>query len=137
MIFSTSIRWNNDSKCSGPFPVKQSTVERTLKNLKKAKYETSPNSIEEIRSAFDNPVTLKDLGTSLHREKGLLFNYAHEEKDFSYCVLSSPKSIELIVNNLEANERFFLIDGTFRITPMSSTFKQVLIIHAQFGIKVC
>lgn len=116
--------------------MKLATVEKSLKNLRKAKYETSPNSIEEIRNAFDNPNTLQDLGTSLHRERGLLFNYAHEEKDFSYCILSSPKSIELIKDNLEANERFFLIDGTFRITPMSSTFKQVLIIHAQFGIKV-
>lgn len=114
-----------------------STIEKTLTNLKREKYESSPGSIEEIRKAFDNPDILNDLGSSKDREKGILYKYAHEEKKFSYCVLQSPKSIELILDNLKLpNERFFLIDGTFQITPMSSVFKQVLIIHAQFGIKV-
>lgn len=72
----------------------------------------------------------------MYRGHGNLFNYLHEEKEFSYCVLVSPQSIELITNNLEPNERFYLIDGTFRITPMCNVFKQVLIVHAQFGIKV-
>lgn len=65
-----------------------------------------------------------------------MFNYVHEEKDFSYCIFSSSKSIQLIVDSLEPNERFYLIDGTFDMTPLNSLFKQVLIIHAQFGVKV-
>lgn len=129
-------RWNSDPKHDGVFPVKLATVEKTLTNLKREKYEASPNSIDEIRKAFENPDTLRDLGTSKEREKRILFKYAHEEENFSYCVLHSPKSIDLILDNLTPEERFFLIDGTFKITPMSSVFKQVLIIHAQFGIKV-
>lgn len=111
-------------------------IAKTLTNWRKQKYATSPKTCEDIRKAFENPVTLKDLGTSLHKEHGLIFNYLHEEKDYSYCVLSSPKSIELMNDQLEEGDRFYLIDGTFRITPMYSVFKQVLIIYGQFGQKV-
>lgn len=103
--------------------------------MRKKKYETSPNTCAGIRAAFENDNILKDLGTSLQREHGLLYNCVHEEDDFAYCVLSSPKSIQLITQNMEEKERFYLIDATFRITPMCTVFKQVLIIHAQFGIK--
>lgn len=105
-------------------------------DIRKEKYETSPNSLAEIKNSFENPIVLKDLGTSLHREHGQLFNIVHEEPDCGFCVFSSPKSIELIEENLDLQERFFLIDGTFKITPMCNIFHQVLIIHAQFGVKV-
>lgn len=137
IVFFILIRWNSDPKHDGVFPIKFATIEKTLTNLKREKYDSSPSSIEEIQKAFDNPDILNDLGRSKDRENGILYKYAHEEKNFSYCVLQSPKSIQLILDNLKLpNERFFLIDGTFQITPMSSVFKQVLIIHAQFGIKV-
>lgn len=86
--------------------------------------------------AFEKPEIMADLGTSLHREHGKIYNYVHNEEEFSYCIFSSPKSIQLITHNLDEEERFFLIDGTFRMTPMNNIFQQVLIIHAQFGIKV-
>lgn len=107
-----------------------------MENIRKEKYDTSPKTLEEIREVFKNPSIMRDIGTSLHREHGELYNYAHEEKNFSYCVFSSKKSIELICKNLDVDERFFLIDATFRITPMCSVFSQVLMIHAQFGLKV-
>lgn len=132
-------RWNSDPKCDGPFPIPQAKIHKTLANLRKEKYDTSPKTVSEIREVFNNPSILRDLGTSLHRDHGVLYNYTHEEKDFSYCVFSSPKSIELICdkdNGLDLDERFFLIDATFRITPMCSVFSQVLMIHAQFGLKV-
>lgn len=130
-------RWKNDTKCTGPFPDDYSKVEKTLKDIRKEKYDSSPNSLSEIKTAFENPVILKDLGTSLHYQHGQMFNTVHEEADFGFCIFPSPKSVNLIEEQVDLNERFFLIDGTFKITPMCNIFKQVLIIHAQFGIKVC
>lgn len=133
------IRWNQDPKCDSPFPFPQSKIQKTLDNIRKEKYQKSPQTVDEIRNSFNNPSILSDLGTSLHRDRGVLYNYTHEEKDFSYSIFSSPKSIELICDKevgLDVDERFFLIDATFRITPMCSVFDQVLIIHAQFGLKV-
>lgn len=111
-------------------------MNKTLTNWRNEKYVSAPKTCEDIRNAFKNPVTLKDLGTSLHRDHGLIYNHLHEQKEFSYCVLSSPKSIELMNSELEEEERFYLIDGTFRITPMCKVFKQVLVIYGQFGLKV-
>lgn len=116
--------------------MKFSTVEKTLRTYRQKKYRTSPRTCAEIIESFKDPTILSDIGSSLHREHYQIYNHVHEEKDFSYCVLSSKKSIDLIKKNTEVNERVFLIDGTFRITPMSNVFKQVVIIHAQFGIKV-
>lgn len=120
----------------GPFPLDFKKIAKTLTNWRNEKYETSPKTCEDIRKAFENPVTLADLGTSLHKDHGLIYNHLHEQKEYSYCVLSSPKSIEIMNKELEENERFFLIDGTFRITPMCKVFKQTLIIYGQFGQKV-
>lgn len=129
-------RWNRDPLCTTPFPIGFNKISKTLSNWKKEKYDTSPQNCDEIKKAFENPATLKDLGTSLHHEHGLILNHVHQQKEFSYCVLSSPKSIQIMNDESEEEERFYLIDGTFRITPMCSTFKQVLIIHGQFGLKV-
>lgn len=129
--------WNQDPKCNGPFPIAFATIEKSLKMLRKSKYQSSPKTIEDIRIAFENREIIDDIGTSLHREHGKIFNLVHEDKDYSYCVFSSPKSIQLFVDEVDDDEHFLLIDGTFRITPMCDIFKQVLIIHAQFGLKVC
>lgn len=99
-------------------------------------YEKSPQNCSEIKLAFANPNILQELGTSLHREHGQIFNHVHEESEFAYCVLSSPKSIRLILDNLKEEERFYLCDATFSITPMCNVFHQTLLIYAQFGIKV-
>lgn len=133
--FFFQISWNQHPKCNGPFPIAFATIEKSLKKLRKSKYQSSPKTIEDIRIAFENKEIIDDIGTSLHREHGKIFNLVHEDKDYSYCVFSSPKSI-LIVDDLDEDDRFFLIDGTFRITPMCDIFKQVLIVHAQFGLKV-
>lgn len=129
-------RWNRDPLCTGPFPIEYKQIAKTLSNWKKEKYETSPQNCDDIKKAFENPATLADLGTSLHADHGLIFNHVHQEEAFSYCILSSPKSIQIMNEELSPGERFFLIDGTFRITPMCKIFKQVLVIHGQFGLKV-
>lgn len=134
MIF---IRWNNDPLIDSPFPFPFSKIKKTLEGLRKKKYHKPPKNITELREALDNnPTILQDLGISLHRDHGMLFRHLHKGDDYSYCVFASPRSIELIQNNIEQKDRFFLIDATFRITPMCNVFKQSLIIHAQYGIKV-
>lgn len=122
--------------CDGPFPIAYSKISRSLATWRGEKYKNSPTSCAELRAVFEDPKILKDLGTSLQRDHGVLFNCVHEEDSFAFCVISSPKSVELITQNVEEKDLFYLIDATFSITPMCNVFQQVLIIHAQFGIKV-
>lgn len=81
------------------------------------------------------PVVPEFTSEKMHREHGILFNTVQIQKNFSNAIFSSAKSIQLIKDNIGENDRFFLMDGTFRITPRG-IFQQVLIIYAQFGVKV-
>lgn len=53
---------------------------------------------------------------------------------FENCIFSSSKSLSLIEDNINVEDRFFLMDATFRVTPRS-IFNQFLVIHLQFGKK--
>lgn len=55
--------------------------------------------------------------------------------NFSNCIFSSQSSIELMKKYTDADDRFFIMDGTFRVTP-HRIFDQVLVIYVRFGIKV-
>lgn len=129
------MRWHRDPLCSGPYPQSFESIERTLRNYRKTKYGKSPNTPQEIEAEFQKQDVFRDLGLSKFRERGLLFNKICIEKDYCNCIFSSEKSIALVKENLEVDERFFIMDGTFRITPRGA-FQQVLIIHIQFGIRV-
>lgn len=128
-------RWNNDPLCTGPFPSNFESVERTLRDLRKSKYGRSPVTPEEIAIEFQKDNVLRDLGTSLQRDKGPLYNATQIGDNYSNCIFSSAKSISLVKDHLEVRERFFMMDGTFRITPRG-VFQQVLVIYIHFGSKV-
>lgn len=128
-------RWNEDEKCEGPFPKNFEKYERTLRDIRKTKFGKSPNTPQEIDREFKKPEIFNSLGRSLYRDSGALFNVIQIQSSYSNCIFSSPHSISLVKSNLNTNERFFLMDATFRITPRG-TFQQVLIIHVKYGIKV-
>lgn len=134
-LFRTKTRWYEDPLCSGPFPRNYENVEKTLRELRKNQYGKSPSNVEEIRKAFETEAVMNGLGKSLYRERKPLFNGIQIEKNFSNCFFSSSSSIELMKKYLEPNERFFIMDGTFRITP-HNIFDQVLVIYVRFGLKV-
>lgn len=69
-------------------------------------------------------------------EKLRFFDTAYECKDYAYCVLSSKQTIELVENNMKANERHVLMDATFRITPVGP-FNQLLILYIRKHKKAC
>lgn len=128
-------RWSQDKKCDGPFPRNFDTYERTLRDLRKTRYGKSPSTPHEIEEEFRKPEILNSLGTSLFKESGAIYNGIQLEDGYSNTIFSSPHSIELVKKHLKTNERFYLMDATFNITPRGM-FQQVLIIHIKYGIKV-
>lgn len=106
-----------------------------MRNHRKTKYGKSPNTLEVIEREFKKASVFQDLGLSRHHEHGVLYNGIDIAKDYCNCFFSSAKAIQLVKDNLEPDERFYLMDGTFRITPHGE-FQQVLIIHVEYGIKV-
>lgn len=128
-------RWKSDTKIAGPFPHSFEHYARTLRDCRKTRFGKSPVSAIEIQTAFQNQELRDDLGTSLFGKREQLFNEIVIEKDFSNCFFSSAKSIALVKEFMEPHERFFVMDATFRVTPIGE-FEQVLVLYVQFGIKV-
>lgn len=110
-------------------------MEKTLRDLRQNKYGKSPNTVEEIKNAFETESIKDGLGRSLYGQKRTLFKQIQIEKNFSNCIFASEASIALIEQNLDPSERFFIMDGTFRITPQG-VFSQVLVLYIRFGLKV-
>lgn len=132
----TKFRWQQDPLCDGrPFPARFYDVKRTLSNYRKKRYGKSPTTAMEIQQEMLKPDIFDALGRSLHRDKMVLYNGIHITPEYVNCFFSSKKSVQLILENLDEKDRFFLIDATFRMTP-NGLFQQVLIVHIQFGIKV-
>lgn len=129
------IRWALDPLCAGKHLPDYQQYERTIRDRRHKFIGKSPTTPQEIELEFAKDKVMKDLGTSSHREKGVLYNGIQINENYCNCFFSSAKSIKLVKENLEPSERFFIMDATFRVTP-HSTFEQVLIIHIQFGIKV-
>lgn len=129
-------RWNDDPHCNGfPYPKSFGTYERTLRELRKIKHGKSPQTFEEIAEVFNNIEVMNDIGKSLYGAKSALYNGIIIEDEFCNCFFSSGHSISLVKENIPADDRFFVMDGTFRSAPRIG-FQQTLIIYTQFGIKV-
>lgn len=86
-------------------------------------------------SEFEKQSVLEEYDFSLLYDRGPFFNDVVIRDSLENCVFSSSKSIELILQTTTEAERFFILDGTFRITP-KGLWQQVLILHINFGIKV-
>lgn len=130
---SIFLRWQGDVRCVGPFPRNYESYERTLRDIRSKRFGPSPTTVREIEVAFTRREVFSDLGIS--RAGGTIYNGVQIEDGFSNCIFSSPQSILLAKQNLETDERFFLMDVTFRVTPREE-FQQVLIIYIKYGIKV-
>lgn len=128
--------WQKDPLCEGtPYPKVFHEFKKTLGNFRKLKYGKAPTNGIEVLTEFEKEAVLQDYGFSLLQEHGPIFNGVVVRDNFENCIFSSAKSIDLILENTTESERFFIVDGTFRITP-KGVWKQVLILHINFGFKV-
>lgn len=131
--------WQKDSLCGGtPYPKVFSEFKKTLSNLRAQKYGNAPTNGKEILEQIENG-SLSDLEYSLiHDNEGKLQKLLNDvviTDKFENCIFSSSESLSLIRDFTEEEQRFFVLDGTFRITP-KGVWQQILILHINFGMKV-
>lgn len=130
------LRWEADPECDGAFPVVQSSVEKTLTNIRNEKFRKAPRQCDEIDKVFEDELMDTTFCYSFHKEKHRLYDATYSSNEFGYTVFSSKKSINLILQaQKDENERFLVMDATFSITP-NRMFYQVLIIYARYFEKV-
>lgn len=128
-------RWESDPECSGVFPIVFSSVEKTLNNHRSIKFHKSPKTCYEIEKVFEDETIRSMFCLSFHKVKYEIYDTTFCSDDFSYCIYSSKKSIELIKKHVPEEDRFLVMDATFSITP-NRMFYQVLIIYARYFEKV-
>lgn len=93
--------------------------------------------MDEIKQAFSNPDILQAFGYAFGSEgtKEIFFDAAIQENDFSYCIFSSKKMIELINTRIQPKKRHILLDATFKTCPLGP-FTQLLIIYIRVDHQV-
>lgn len=131
--------WQKDELCNGtPYPKLFSEFKKTLSNLRAQKYGNAPTNGKEIMEQIEKK-SFTDLEYSLVRDKEgklqKLLNDVVITDKFEYCVFSSPKTLSLIKEFTTEDQRFFILDGTFSITP-KGVWQQILILQINFGLKV-
>lgn len=89
-------------------------VERTLQSIRKATLQKNPASCDDIAKIFARDDIFKLIGTTKDGQQ--FYNGVFESDEFSYCVLSSPTSIELFKKH-EPNG-CIVMDATFDVVPL-------------------
>lgn len=128
--------WQNDELCKGtPYPKVFDEVRKTLSNSRAQRYGKAPTNGDEVIDEFKKEHVSDAYAFSLLQDHGPFLNDVIITDAFENIIFSSSKSIQLILQNTKEEDRFFIVDGTFRITP-NGIWTQVLIVHINFGIKV-
>lgn len=128
--------WQKDPLCKkSEYPRTFNEFKKTLTNIRSQKYGKSPTNGREVLLEFQKESVRNEYGYSLLQDHGPFFNDVIINDKFENCIFSSRKSIDLILENTLESERFFILDGTFRITA-KGVWQQTLILHINFGIKV-
>lgn len=115
-----------------------SKIKRGLQYIASKVYFTSPKTAADLIKFFKNPEVFNNFGMTLHEEEERtpFFKVCHNESNFSYCIFSSNKTVELINKYIpNVNNRTILIDGTFAVIPIGC-FKQLIMMHIQYSEKV-
>lgn len=75
----------------------------------------APSTPAEIRDQFNRPEVYNVYGKTDHEDtREIFFDYLYEGKDFSYCIFSSKKIIDMI-RKIQIVDRHYLIDATFKV----------------------
>lgn len=105
------------------------SVEDTLQRIKNKQYPEIPKSCKEIEEVLKKPETFENFGHTLTKKNQLYIGSEVNDK-FSFHVFASISVIEFIKENISVDQRFYLIDGTFKIVPRK--LSQLLIISIEF-----
>lgn len=104
--------------------LKFKTVEATISRLKAKEYPKLHKTLQEVKNAFEEDESVKSFKTTLTNRDQFYFDTQIDE-GFGYQIYASTATIKFIEDNIDAESRNYLMDGTFRIVP--KPFKQCLI----------
>lgn len=103
--------------------------ERCLQKTRKLGVPKAPSNVDEIREAMKRSEIFDTYCRTFHTDvRDLFLDHLYDGKDFSYCIFSSKKIMQLIEEKIDVKDRHYFIDGTFKVVPYGC-FTQLLVIH--------
>lgn len=107
-------------------------MKRNLQYIVSKNLITSPTSALQIIESFNLEGVWTEFGLSKDKANPMhFFTACIIEEDFTFCLFSSLKTIELVKENIQPAQRRYLMDATFKIVP-KGCFKQLLVIYIEY-----
>lgn len=113
----------------GESKLKFNKIKRQLARWKSKIYPSKPSSQEDIPIILEKPDVYENYGQTMNKAHRL-FVGSEVKKNYAFHVFASYAVIDLIKEHISPNERFYLMDGTFKIVPRGCN--QLLIISIEY-----
>lgn len=104
-------------------------MKRNLSRYVNDKYPSNPQSFSEIADAFKDVNIFNEYGLNLRKTERFYIDTVVEPM-YSFTLLGSSEVIKMI-EHIPAEERRYLLDGTFSIRPVGPYY-QVLVMYIEF-----
>lgn len=118
----------------GELKVKRKQIEKQLSRYKNKSYPHIPRTSEEIAAELKKPDIQAQFGKTLNNGDKFYVDSV-VTKRYSFHLFASFAVINFIKKNISPHQRFYMMDGTFRVIPKK--FNQLLIISIEYKNKVC
>lgn len=110
------------------------SIEATLNRLKNKEYPELPKACKEIAEVLEKPEVIEQFDKTLTK-KNRLYVDSEVNDTYSFHIFMSHSTIEFIKEHINVGERFYLMDGTFKVVPRK--LSQLLIISIEYKNEVC
>lgn len=126
-----SVHILNCSDQQGTAGLRYSKMERNLRRIKNETFAASPTNGAEIIKVFSDEALIKLFGNTKHDEPELFYRGTLVHENYTCTFFFSEKIRQIIVENIPADRRKYLMDATFKIVPVGC-FRQILIIYVEY-----
>lgn len=120
----------NHSDQKGCATLRFNQMERQLRRIKNQTFPASPTNGNEIITIFSDVEMLNLFGKTKHDEPAIFYKGTLVHRDYTCTFFASDKIIAMIGENLDPNNRKYLMDATFKIVPVGC-FSQILIMYIE------
>lgn len=111
-------------------------MSRNLRRYTNNKYPSKPNTVAQIKTAYNDQDTMQQYGSNVRKTHPFYVNTAETEFGSAFTIFASYEVIHMVKEHIPPEQRRYLIDDTFDVTP-PGCFSQLLIIAIEYKNDVC